>query len=390
MKKMLATTATALVMSVTVALAATPATPIFNAPVKVGEGQLTTSGNRLAIDGTNIYMSFGTTRERGAMGTTRIATSTNSGATWNRSTILASEFDGLVAPRDNSVSVAVSNDPLYTGKKIVHAIWVAYEVVNGVIGDTPDLYYAYKADRPTLTGWSTPVKVTGNIFNDDAALTVSSSGSIHIVATRYLGGPNLVNAYITAASPDSSFTVTDLPFGFERPQIVQDPAGNISVVGFNGQGIQFSKKIGTANWTTPTTVATNPSIDYAGFAVADANTYYVSYFDGINSKLAFTTNAGTSWTQKTVVANQVVGNFWPNPVVAVTSAKVITYATVVNDSVKIYRSSDNGTTWSAPATVKGQLHPFVTLDSSNKAHIVTVDEEDGNWGNANLLWIKEK
>ena len=238
-----------------------------------------------------------------------------------------------------------------------------------------------------LWAWITPQ------FTDDIDLAVASNGAIHIMATKVYSGPSggyLILSYISAASPDSSFTATDLPFGFERPQAVRDSAGNIYVIGFGGQGIQMTKKVGAAGWTAPVTVYTGSTGDYAGFAVADATTYYVSYFDGASSCLSFTTNGGKTWTQKIIAANHAVGNFYPNPVVAATSTKVITYATMINDSVKVYRSSDNGTTWSAPATVKGQLHPTITLDSSNKAHIVTLDEEDPDWGNPNILWIKEK
>jgi hypothetical protein len=389
MKKIFSAVA-ALVLSTSLALAATPAAPTFNAPVKINEGKLSTCGNRIVIDGTTIYVPFGTTSDAGAKETTRIATSTNSGATWGRATILASDDNGLWN-RDLSVRAAVSTDPLYTGKKIVHAIWVATDQTTS----STELYYAYKADRPTLSGWSTPIKITGpQIFNDDVDLAVASNGAIHIVATTILSS-SLGTSYITAASPDSPFTVTDLPFAWQRPQLVRDSAGTLYLIGYgdyvgNYNPIQFSKKVGTAAWTSPVTVFNGPTGDFPGFAVADANTYYVSYFDGTNSYLSFTTNGGKAWTQKKVVSNQVVGNYYPNPVVAATSTKVITYATLVNDTVKVYRSSDNGTTWSAPVTVKGQLHPTITLDSSNKAHIVTLDEEDAEWGNPNILWIREK
>jgi hypothetical protein len=395
MRKVLAVFIAVLVMSASMAMAATPAAPVFNTPVKVSEGKLSTCGNRIVIDGTTIYAPFGTTDDDGARHTVRIATSVNSGATWDRAKILASET-GSTWPRDLSVRAAVSNDPLYPGKKIVHAVWVANDIVDGNITGPTTLYYAYKADRPTLAGWSTPVKIEGpEIFNDDVDLAVASNGAVHIVATSFTP-PTLGTVYITAASPDSPFTVTDLPFGWQRPQLVRDNAGTLYLIGYgdyigNYNPIQFSKKVGGAAWTTPVTVfSAGPAGSFPGFAVADANTYYVSYFDGTNSYLSYTTNGGKTWTQKKVVANQVVGNYWPNPVVAVTPAKVITYVTLVNDTVKIYRSSDNGTTWSAPVTVKGQLHPTITLDSSNKAHIVTLDEEDENWGNPNILWIREK
>jgi hypothetical protein len=391
MKRIMATLAAAVVMSTTVALAATPATPAFNTAVKIGEGKIYSNSNRVAIDGTTMYAPFGTTRDTGSKATVRIATSTNSGATWGLSTILASEDNGTF-PRDLSTRVAVSNDPLYPGKKIVHAIWVAIPIdANGFIGGPAGLYYAYKANRPTMTGWSDPVQIPVEPFNDNINLMVASNGAIHIVANTLTHSVNIPNvlgtSYITAASPDSPFTVTDMPEVGDAVQAVRDSAGNIYVVGTGSySSIQFCKKIGSADWTVPVTVSVG---DVGGLAVADANNIYISYFDG-SSRLAVTTNGGKVWNQKTVLANQVIGNYEAQSAVAVTSGKVITYATTVNDAVKVYRSSDNGATWSAAATVKGQGRPAITVDSANKAHILTLDERGDLTTNPNLLWLKEK
>jgi hypothetical protein len=197
MKRALAILAAAVTMSATVAFAA-PATPVFNAAVKVGEGKIRTNNNRLAIDGVNIYAAYGTQQDSGSLETARIVSSANSGTTWGLSKILWSQADG--ASVDNlSVRVAVSNDPLYTGKKIVHAVWSGSNPADG----SWNLFYAYKADRPTLVGWSTPVPVLTNAGDAvGTSLMVTSSGSIHIVSG---------SSYLTAASPDSPFIVSDVP-----------------------------------------------------------------------------------------------------------------------------------------------------------------------------------
>jgi hypothetical protein len=181
-------------------------------------------------------------------------------------------------------------------------------------------------------------------------------------------------------------------------QAVRDSAGNIYAASTDGTTISLTKKSSSSSaWSTPVPVITGSVGGDIGLAVADANTYYVAYFDGTNSCMSVTTNGGKTWTKRIVGPVQTNPWNWPTPVVAVTSTKVITYATEVFDAsglnpvIKVYRSSDNGATWSAPATIKGQGIPTITLDSSNKAHILVRDEVGESWDfNPNLLWIREK
>jgi hypothetical protein len=390
MKKVISLVVAALALSASLALAA-PATPVFNAPVKIAEGKIRTSSDRVAFDGTSIYAAYGSlTALDGSSEASRIVSSTNSGAIWGLSYILqASDPANNIWTDDLSVRVAVSNDPLFSGKKIVHAIWHAY---NGVDG-TDNIYYAYKANRPTLTGWSTPVAIltntpTTSIDGMGTSLMVTTNGAVHVVSG---------NLYATASSPDSAFTTSEFVTNGWTPQAVIDSTGNLYVVSYDGSSVFLTKKAsGSSTWSTPTTVFTTATggISYVSIAVADTNTYYVAYNDGAAMCLSVSTNAGRTWTKRTVIANQASNNF--NPAIAVTSTKIITYVTEVFDAtganpvIKVLRSSDNGATWSAAATIKGQATPSIALDSTNKAHILVRDEVGGWTGNANLLWIKEK
>jgi hypothetical protein len=383
MKNVFAVLIATLAMSASLAMAATPATPVFNAPVKIAEGKIRTASDRVAFDGTNLYAAYGSLYLNIGNEATRIVSSSNSGATWNLSTILQADDSANGTWTDNlSVRVAVSNDPLFTGKKIVHAAWVG--------GDSTGyyVYYSFKANRPTLTGWSTPVAIlTGSIDGMGTSLMVSTNGAIHVVSG---------NGYATAASPESSFSVSEIPAVGSTPQAVMDTTGNLYVVSYDGMSIFLTKKsAGSTIWSAPITVFSNTGgISYVSIAVADANTYYVAYNDGTSCCMSVSTNAGKTWTKRTVLANQPANDF--NPAIAVTSNKIVTYVTEVFDAaglnpvIKVFRSSDNGVTWSAAATIKGQATPSIALDSSNKAHILVRDEV-GEWtSNANLLWFKER
>jgi hypothetical protein len=383
MRKALALVVSALVMSASLALAATPATPVFNAPVKIAEGKIRTSSDRVAFDGTNIYAAYGSLYLNVSNEATRIVSSSNSGATWGLSTILQADDPANGTWTDNlSVRVAVSNDPLYTGKKIIHAIWAASDSTGNYV------YYAFKANRPTQTGWSTPVAVLSDPDGMGTSLMVTNNGAVHVVSGT---------SYATASSPDSAFTSVQIPVNGSTPQAVMDTTGNLYVISSDGASVFLIKKSnGSSTWSAPITVFSSPigGIGYTSMAVADANTYYVAYYDGTGLSMSVSTNAGKTWTKRTVLANQ--GAYDYNPAIAVTSTKVVTYVTEVFDAaglnpvIKVFRSSDNGVTWSVPATIKGQATPSIALDSSNKAHILVRDEV-GEWtSNANLLWIKEK
>lgn len=384
MKKMLAVTAAALAMSVTAALAA-PA-PVFNTAVKFGEGKVRTASARVAIDGTNLYAAFGSAQLDGNSQAARMVSSTNGGATWKLSEVLQAT-DANITVGQLSVRSAVSDDPLYPGKKLVHAVWTA----NNIDG-TGSVYYAYKADRPTLTGWSTPVAiltVAGGTEPMGTSLIVTSNGAVHVVASNY---------YISAPSPDDVFNAVDIPVIGSTPQAVMDASGNIYVVSRDSFDLYLTKKsAGSSIWSDPVTVYSNANGNFVGYvslAVADANTYYVAYHDGDSSlSLSVTTDGGNSWTKRTVLADQPAAGTSHNPAIAVASGK-LTYVTEVFDAtgnnpvIKVFRSSDNGASWSAPATIQGQETPSIALDSNNKAHILVRDELGGD--NVNLLYIKEK
>lgn len=386
MRKLFVITAAILATSLTSALAA-PA-PQFNTAVKFGEGKIRTGSNRVAIDGANLYAAFGTYQLDGST-QTRVVSSTNSGATWKLSEILQTS-DANVAPDMLSVRVQVSNDPLYTGKKLVHAIWTTSNTEGG-----GSVYYAYKADRPTLNGWSTPVAIFTDSWVDGMgnSLMVTNNGAVHVV-----NGSN----HIYAASPDDVFYSEPIPVvgSIGTPQAVMDATGNLFVVNNSNGDLYFTKKMaGTTIWTDPVLVYSGAT-NWFGIQVADANTCYVAYHDGIsNLSLSVSTDGGINWTKRTVLANQTtqiaMGNGSYNPVVAVAAGK-ITYVsesfdtTGINQGIKVLRSSDNGVTWTAPVTIQGQECPSITLDSNGKAHILVRDEITTSSENKNLLYIKEK
>ncbi|ACM18525.1 hypothetical protein Geob_0151 [Geotalea daltonii FRC-32] len=409
----------ALVVALTVSssLAFAASTPLFNAPVKFGEGVPGRGHGRMAVDGQNFYATFGT--ETAAMANTngriqdavRIVKSANRGALWGRSTALqTSDFSAFpvafTAVDQFSARVAISNDPLYPGQKIVHTIWKSTES-SGV----DNIYYSFFATRPDQNGWSAPVKINGttNVMNG-AELVVTASGSIHVVYGSLTGAQPAETLYYTGAqAPGGIFsepTVLPLPAYQMRvgePALAVDSSDNVyAAYVADSKSVYLNKKPALSyNWSAPQLVADLGSMSQdLSLAVADSNSYYIAVIGGVPTEslsLMVTTDGGTTWRARTLIADHSYGGITSGPSVVVSPTKVITVAsetgTVVDwnytfTGIKVWRSDDNGATWSAPASVKGQSNPRLILDSSNKANLSVADEQNND--GSNLLWIRER
>lgn len=386
MKKMLAVVAA--VMMTATAVFAAPATPVFNKPVTLGEGSINNWLNkRMVFSGSTVYVGFA-----GADGAVRVAKSDNGGLSWGSPQILQAPSPA-VSPDAASVRLAISNDPLYTGQKIVHAMWHVFDT------DRIIIYYSYNTNRPKLTGWSTPARIDLGSVNETgglggASLAVTNSGAIHILYNK---------RYITAASFDSSFSSpVSLP-GTENgaTYMVMDSNNNLYatyVVG--GRSLKMTKREASSSaWSPPITVHETSLEGLSGnhdLVVLSPTTYYVGIYYGYAAKgdatLLTTTDGGGTWTKRSIYTNETDGDNCIN--VAVSSTGVISFASEIYDAggssvIKVWRSNDKGATWSAPATVKGQKLPNISLDSAGKLNLLVMDEA-GKLPNSKLLWIKEK
>lgn len=386
MKKILAALILVLLQAI-VALAASE-TPLFNKPAKVAEGSINAQLNkRMVFSGSTVYLGFA-----GADGAVRVATSDNNGTTWGTAQVL--QAPGLGATPDAaSVRLAISNDPLHKGKKIVHAAWPATD------SDRIIIYYAYLTNRPKQTGWSKPVKLDLGPLSDinygsGTSLTASSSGAVHILHNT---------RYVSTASFDAPFGAPgSLPEQAEgATYMVMDADNNLYVTYVNGsRQLRMTKKAASsAEWSPPVTVhetGTEGLSSNHDLIVLNPTAYCIGIYEGIAGKgeaaLLVTTDGGTTWTKRSVYANEVDRDNHFN--VAVSPSKVITFASEIYDAqgksvIKVWRSNDNGVTWSKPATVKGEKLPNIALDSAGKVHMLVMDET-GSAQSAKLLWIKEK
>lgn len=374
-------------LSVTTVLAA-PAAPVFNKPVKVGEGAINNALNkRMVFSGTTVYAGFA-----GADGSVRVAVSNNGGTTWASSQVLQSPSPA-VSPDAASVRLAISSDPLYPGKKIVHAAWHASDLTRIII------YYAYLTNRPKQSGWSTPVKLDLGALSDinygaGTSLAVTSSGAIHILHNV---------RYVSAVSFDAPFSS---PVSLPEPAgaatlMVMDASNNLYVTYVDGnRQLKMTKKTAASTeWSPPVTVHEATVGDLSGnhdLVVLDPATYYIGIYVGNAGKgeaaLLMTTDGGATWTKRSVYTDEVDGDNCFN--VAVSPGRVISLASEIYDAqgksvVKVWRSNDDGATWSKPATVKGEKLPNMALDSAGKLNMLVMDETS-DIKKSKLLWIKEK
>jgi hypothetical protein len=363
MKKVLATVAAALIMSATVALAATPAAPVFSLAAKstkaadgffYGEND----NKQLVVDGNNVYVAF----DGSGSGQAKIVRSTDGGLTWNAPV--------LMSATGAQIRIAKTKDPLYTGKSIIVAAW----------SDVDGLRYSYFVDRPTGTGWSVPVVVTDTVPMDTLKIATAPNGAVHI----FFNNGSMFHA--VASGAEAAFSApAALPWSAD--------GNNYSIAFDSGNNIYAAEQLwndtaatayvtlhknvaGTATWSN-VQVASNVG-DNLSIAVYDANNIYIAYKQNsattLSIWLAATTNGGKTWTKLPVTPNKTVYGTYPT--VAVNSSKVVTvvghYVNWGPDGrITVNKTSDNGATWSANVNVPGNANSGVTLDASGKACVVS-------------------
>lgn len=382
MKRLVAVIATTLAMSATVAMAA-PSAPVFNAAVKVADGKIRGQNSKVVADASTIYAAF--EDFHGAVDNpVMVAKSTNGGMTWGLPIMPDTTATGVGRmPR-----VAVSNDPVYSGQKIVHTVWQQSE--------TGDIMYAFFSTRPNQTGWSTPAKINGSVIiaGNEINLVTTTDGEVHVLMDNY---------YSTSSAPGSIFTDPVAVAEAASGSLAKDSSNNLYAAFQDGS---FSKKtVGSTNWiksTVPFAPVGTVFSERIQLAVADATTYYVAYADSATStvKLASSTNGGTSWTSRKAIA-YTTG--YSQPSIVVTPTKVLTLVTMTTQNAvgnlsKVLRTNDNGATWSAAVTIAGDdSEPSIALDANNKVMIFNRSDQNGkDWAgirnnpNTSLILIKEK
>lgn len=378
----------ALLISVTAAVAA-PVPPVFDKPVTVGEGDVGRRLNkRLAVSGATVYV--GHTSGDGVL---QVIKSENGGKAWGKPIALpVAGADS--APDVATLRLALSDDPQAKGKKILHAAW---HVPNP---NRAYVYYAYLSERGKKPAWSKPVKLdlgpqTDSIGSGGTSMIVSESGAIHILHNV---------RYVTADSFSSTFS---------EPMSLPEPAYGPTYLSIDGEKNLYAtyvdenrklkmarKSAAAAAWSAPLTIHEATLGDLSNdisVEILNPTTYYVGVFTGSAGKaeayLLVTTDGGASWAKRSVF-NDVID--WDNCYNLVVSAgKVITFAAEIFDArgkpeIKVWRSNDEGVTWSAPVTVKGERLRNIALDKAGKLNMLVLDETSSRPQNAKLILHKEK
>lgn len=385
MKKLLCCI-TALLFGATSSLAA-PAAPVFNKPVKVGEGYLGNKLNkRLVSSGKTVYAGYAAPD-----GSLKVIRSDTSGSTWGTPHQLQSAATGADA---TTLRLAISLDPQAKGKKIVHAIWHTPDPARIIVN------YTYLTERTKKQAWSTPVKLDLGERSDSGgssgtSLAVSSSGIVHILQN---------DRYISAPAFDGSFG---------KPLSLSEPANGPTYMVIDADDTLYAAYVDTNRtlkmtkkgktspaWSAPIIVQEATKGDFSNhidLVALNSSDCYIGVYTGNMGKadafLMVSSDGGATWNRRSIFSDEIEGDTGFNFVVSPT--KVITFASEMYDAsgksnIKVWRSGDNGATWSKPATVKGEKMPILTLDSAGKAHLLVMDEAGSNPQKSKLLSIKEK
>jgi len=370
MKKMLVTVAAAMAICASVAMAATPAAPVFSMTVKttkVADGFAEVNDSRqVVVDGSNVYVAF-----TGPTNLPSISRSTDGGYTWTTPAVMSTT--------GSQIRIAKAKDPLNSTKNIIVAAW----------SDVDGLKYSYLTNRTTTSGWSVPTVVTSNTV-EPWTLKIGSSpdGAVHLM---YSDAGTMYYTY--AANAESVFWAPDTLSwcaNGDNYGVAFDSANNVYVAetsfATGGDNLYFHKKAaGSSTWSTVTVAATagTTSIgDNVSIAVYDANNIYIAYkqYSSTDSNptnhiwVAVSTNGGSTWTKRIVTPNSTVYGTYPS--ITVNSTKVISVVGHYVDwgptgRISVNKSSDNGATWSANVTVPGNSSNGSTLDSTGKVVVLS-------------------
>ncbi len=371
MKKMLVTAAATLVLSASVAMAATPAAPVMSMTVKttkVATGEISVpDGRQLVVDGNNVYVAF-----TASDGTPCISRSTDGGSTWRDPAVMSTDTT------NSRIRIAKAKDPLQTGKSIIVAAW----------GATDGLKYSYFVERPNTAGWSIPVAIADSLTADATTMKVGAApnGSVHLFFNDADGFK-----YVTATKAESAFTTPILlPFATDSNWygIGFDSSNNVYVVDtLNGSLNLHKKTAANSTWTNSTVIGSNVDTTAASIAVYDANNIYIAYkavdavinppadlYANLTIWVAITNDGGKTWSKRPVTPNATVYGTYPS--INVNSSKVITVvghygSWSATDRITINKSSDNGATWSPNVSVPGNTTNQSTLDSAGKVCVLS-------------------
>ena len=424
MRRVVAVVAGSLMMA-SVAMAATPAAPVLSVvKSKIADGRGEAHGGPiLAADGLNMYAAF-----KAPGNILKMAKSTDGGVTWGGAhTIYTLPADPQLGGTSiDKMSLAVSTDPVTSTKKIVHVVWEVREPA--AVPQTCDIYYSY-ADASNLDVWSPSpaLRINGSTSLQDPTIAVAKNGVV-FVKGEVIDQNRSGKLYLMTASSYQAGFFTEpaliLPVSTTFPlaanavgpvagdaEIFADASNNLHLsypycanADCSLAGIKYTKlPAGSSTWSTPTPVfpPSTAGSNHSGLVAYDANNIYISTVQNGNLTFFSSANGGSSWTKKVVFTKTATLKTSGYSDITVNASKALTIGgsfenlatngTLINKDVKIYRSTDNGLTWSTATTVANTGN-FMSLgvDGSGKVGIVTRISEDIVDGEEATYFSKEK
>ncbi len=314
----------------------------------------------------------------GAWGTdTEIMYATYTTATgWSNVTVISDGYDDTYWNHDHSYKPAIAVD----SSDRVHVVWE--DDTNGAWGTDREIMYA---NFTTATGWSN-VTVISDGYDDtywnfdgsfNPAITVDSSDRVHVVWHDYTAGawgtdPEIMYTNFTIATGWSNVTV--ISDGYDDtywneddcyyPAITVDSSDRVHVVWYDdADGV----------W------GTDAEIMYDNFTTA------------------------TGWSNVTVISDGYDGSYWNDeysnfPAITVDSSDRVhvvwyddTNGTWGTDREIMYVNFTTAIGWSNVTVISDGYSgvywnddysemPAITIDNSDKIHVVWHDDTNGTWG----------
>lgn len=374
------------------AAASAPVLSVLNG--KASDGNANAHGAPvLAANGLNIYNVYRTPDNLNL----KLVWSKDGGVTWGGGhNIISLPADGS---NFGNTSIAISGDAVNSNQKIIH---VAFQVQGPEPEYLNSIYYAW-ADAADLNTWSAPIRLNGSVPSlQDPNIAVTATGKIFIKSQL----ANDMEMYLTTSESHDSGLFTEpvvIPVSADfrntgdDSEIFVDKSNNLhlsypycSNEDCSMGGIKYSRlPAGSTTWTTPTNVLA-PIVNghhHTGLVAYDANTIYIASVHDNSLTFFGSSNGGNTWTKKTIFAKSSTLASGSYVDITVNSNKAITIGAPVRtlaadgstlkEDVKIYRSTDSGSSWSNATTIPNAHFISMTVDGNGKVAVITKGNSDG-------------
>ncbi len=342
-------------------------------------------------------------------------------------TIISDGYNDVYWNDDRSEYPSIATDSSST----VHVVW--QDNTEGPWKDSiwdSEIMYAKYVEG---VGWSNVTIISDNETywnihtSENPSIAVDNSGTVHVVWEDNTNGPWGSNTVIMYTSNDGSGWSNVKAFSgdygsLNHPDIVVDGFGTIHIVcdGFiTDFEIMYFNYTDNLGWSTPVVISDDETNWNDGgsllptIAADSLGTIHVAWSDNTegdwsyDNEIWYTSNSGSGWSNATLISDDNTNwnnGYSFNPSIAVDYSNNV-YIVWDDETIQpggpdveiMYASYIDGIGWSNATVISDDNtnwnngysgSPKITIDNSNRIHVVWYDTTEGFWGyDSEIMYI---